>query len=98
MRTAQSCPIGAERTAKLHSRKAPGGFGLPDAPCSRPQYPGPRLSSPGPPAIARIGRVSNGLLERGTSRRQGKLIEFRTAGGTEHAITSSDTSRAAIWQ
>jgi SagB-type dehydrogenase family enzyme len=33
-------------------------------------------------AIARLGKLSNGLLERGTSLRQGKPIEFRTAGGT----------------
>jgi SagB-type dehydrogenase family enzyme len=33
-------------------------------------------------AIAQLGRLSNGLLERGMSRRQGRPIEFRTAGGT----------------
>ncbi len=33
-------------------------------------------------ALARFGRLSNGLLERGMSRRQGQPIEFRTAGGT----------------
>jgi SagB-type dehydrogenase family enzyme len=33
-------------------------------------------------AIARLGRLSNGLLERYLTRRDGKRIEFRTAGGT----------------
>jgi hypothetical protein len=33
-------------------------------------------------ALARLGRLSNGLLERRMSRRQGQPVEFRTAGGT----------------
>ena len=33
-------------------------------------------------ALARLGRLSNGLLERYLTRRNGKRIEFRTAGGT----------------
>jgi SagB-type dehydrogenase family enzyme len=33
-------------------------------------------------ALARLGRLSNGLLERGRSRRRGLPVEFRTAGGT----------------
>ena len=33
-------------------------------------------------ALARLGRLSNGLLERSVTRRDGKPIEFRTAGGT----------------
>jgi SagB-type dehydrogenase family enzyme len=33
-------------------------------------------------ALARLGRLSNGLLERSATRRDGKQIEFRTAGGT----------------
>lgn len=33
-------------------------------------------------ALARLGRLSNGLLERGMSRHRGQPIEFRTAGGT----------------
>jgi SagB-type dehydrogenase family enzyme len=33
-------------------------------------------------ALARLGRLSNGLLERYLNRRDGKRIEFRTAGGT----------------
>src|SRR5712691_3531134 len=33
-------------------------------------------------ALARLGRLSNGLLERYVTRGDGKRIEFRTAGGT----------------
>jgi SagB-type dehydrogenase family enzyme len=33
-------------------------------------------------ALARLGRLSNGLLERGMGRRRGQPIEFRTAGAT----------------
>jgi SagB-type dehydrogenase family enzyme len=33
-------------------------------------------------ALARLGRLSNGLLERYLTRRNGARIEFRTAGGT----------------
>ena len=46
---------------------------------------GDEPSAPGVPdlaALARLGRLSNGLLEREMSRRRGQPIEFRTAGGT----------------
>ncbi|WP_460522973.1 SagB/ThcOx family dehydrogenase [Flindersiella endophytica] len=42
----------------------------------------PGAALPDRSVLARIGLLSNGLLNRTTQRRRGKTVEYRTAGGT----------------